>query len=160
MHSSGLNGRGSRAQELTFDPSALLLLVGEFFYVAAWRVIRAWYPDSAAWPGTRPRLALWNALKLTTPSPPVSPQRRPTRSWPPRHWKSLTGAWTSWRPFRPVTLSARWPPTRWVRTPASTCLLVQITHSCLGLPKIAHIPLPLYKYWGSSAMLNHDRQST
>lgn len=39
-------------------------------------------------------------------------QMRHTSSWLGRLWRNLTGVWTSWRPFRPTALLARWLPTR------------------------------------------------
>lgn len=39
-------------------------------------------------------------------------QMRHTSSWLGRLWRNLTGVWTSWRPFRPTALLARWRPTR------------------------------------------------
>lgn len=39
-------------------------------------------------------------------------QRRHTSRWLGRLWRSWTGVWTSWKPFRPIAQSARWPPTR------------------------------------------------
>ncbi len=102
-------GRGA-ARTWSFNPHLLSI---------AWRVtyvstlgIPAWLCTTWTMSG-KPRLARSNASKLIIPFP-VSLQRRPTRNWPPRPWRSWIGAWTSWRPCRPDTPSVRWPPTRWV----------------------------------------------